>query len=106
VIVPARLNQAYARYSAVQTAIWKVDVRYNFEVLRGDEVVVAERLLVTGLGDVWSRIARLSENVAESGCQIRVTEEAGGIAILIGAAAARSLRYGHISAARPKLENR
>jgi len=48
----------------------------------------------------------LTENVAESGCQIRVTEEAGGIAILIGAAAARSLRYGHISAARPKLENR
>jgi hypothetical protein len=75
-------------------------MRYIFEVLRGNEIIVAERLLVTGLCDVWSRIARTAENVAETGCQIRVTEEAGGIAILIGVAAAHCLL--HHSASRPE----
>ena len=66
-------------------------MRYDFEVLRGDEIIVAERVVTTGLRDVWSRIARMAEDVDEPGCQIRVTEEAGGIAILIGVTAARCL---------------
>ena len=66
-------------------------MRYDFEVLRGDEIIVAERLAVTGLRDVWSRIASVAERVDEPGCRIRVTEEAGGIAILIGITAARCL---------------
>ncbi len=53
-------------------------MRYDFEVLRGDEIIVAERVVATGLRDVWSRIARMAEDVDEPGCQIRVTEEAGG----------------------------
>ena len=66
-------------------------MRYDFELLRGDEIIAAERLILTGLVDVWSRIARMAEHVDEPGCQIRVSEEAGGIAILIGVAAARCL---------------
>lgn len=66
-------------------------MRYDFEVLRGDEIIAAERLAVTGLRDVWSRIASVAELVDEPGCRIRVTEEAGGIAILIGVTAARCL---------------
>ena len=66
-------------------------MRYDLQVLRDDEIVAAERLVVTGLRDVWSRIARMADHVAEPGCQIRVTEEAGGIAILIGVTAARRL---------------
>ncbi len=66
-------------------------MRYDFEVLKGDDIIVAERLAVTGLGDVWSRIANIAEHVDEPGCRIRVTEEAGGIAILIGVTAARRL---------------
>lgn len=77
---------------------------YDFEVLRGDEIIVAERLVVTGLGDIWSRIARVAEHVAEPGCLIRVTEEGGGIAILIGVTAARCLF--HHPASRPEPDSR
>ncbi len=66
-------------------------MRYDFEVLKGDDIIVAEHLAVTGLRDVWSRIARIAEHVDQPGCRIRVTEEAGGIAILIGVAAARCM---------------
>jgi hypothetical protein len=66
-------------------------VRYDLKVLRDGEIVAAERLVVTDLRDVWSRIAGMADQVDEPGCQIRVTEEAGGIAILIGATAARGL---------------
>jgi Helix-turn-helix domain len=64
-----------------------------FSSIRGDTpgIIVAERVVATGLRDVWSRIARMAEDVDEPGCQIRVTEEAGGIAILIGVTAARCL---------------
>ncbi len=64
-------------------------MRYDLEVLRDDEIVAAECLVVTDSRDLWSRIARMAEHVDEPGCQIRVTDEAGGIAILIGVAAAR-----------------
>ena len=66
-------------------------MRYDFAVLKGDEIIMAERLAMTGLCDVWSRVARMAEDVDEPGCQIRVTEEAGGITILIGVTAARCL---------------
>ena len=64
-------------------------VRYDLEVLRDDEIVAAERFVLADSRDLWSRIARMAKHVDEPGCQIRVTEEAGGIAILIGVAAAR-----------------
>ncbi len=66
-------------------------MHYNLEVLKGDEIILAQRLVLTGMGDVWSTIARMAEDVAETGCRIRVTDEAGGIAILIGLTAARRL---------------
>ncbi len=66
-------------------------MQYDLKVLRDDEIVAAERLAVTDLHDLWSRVARMAEYVGEPGCQIRVTDEAGGIAILIGVTAARRL---------------
>ena len=66
-------------------------MQFDLKVLRDNEIVVAERLVVTDLHDVWSRIARMAEYLDEPGCQIRVTDEAGGIAILIGVAAVRRL---------------
>jgi hypothetical protein len=66
-------------------------VRYDLKVLRDDKIVAAERLVATDLRDVWSRIARMADEVDEPGCQICVTEEAGGIAILIGMTAARRM---------------
>ena len=66
-------------------------MQYDLKVLRDEEIVAAERLVVTDLRDVWSRISRMAEYVDEPGCQIRVTDEAGGIAILIGVTAVRRL---------------
>jgi hypothetical protein len=100
----ARLKQAAGRNAAIQNKARSVAVPYDFEVLRGDEIIVAERLVVTGPGDIWSRIARVAEHVAEPGCLIRVTEEGGGIAILIGVTAARCLF--HHPASRPNPESR
>ena len=64
-------------------------MRYDLEVLRDNKIVAAERFVLTDSRDLWSRIAGMAKRVDEPGCQIRVTEEAGGIAILIGVAAAR-----------------
>lgn len=97
----ARLKQAAGRNAAIQNKARSVAVPYDFEVLRGDEIIVAERLVVTGPGDIVE-IARVAEHVAEPGCLIRVTEEGGGIAILIGVTAARCLF--HHPASRPNPE--
>ena len=64
-------------------------MRYDLEVLRDNKIVVAERFVLADSRDLWPRIAGVAKHVDEPGCQIRVTEEAGGIAILIGVAAAR-----------------
>lgn len=66
-------------------------MHYNLQVLRGDEILLSERLVLTGVEDIWPRIARLAEGVSETGCHIRVTKEAGRIAVLIGVTAARCL---------------
>jgi len=66
-------------------------VYYDFEVLKGDEIVAAQRMDVSGLGDVWSIIARMAETIDEPGCRIRVSEGAGRIAVMMGVAAARRM---------------
>ena len=66
-------------------------MQYDVNVLRNDEILAAEHLVVKDFRELWSRIASIAERVDQPGSRIRVTEEAGGIAILIGAAAARCL---------------
>lgn len=66
-------------------------MQYDLKVLRDDEIVAAERLVVTDLRELWSKVAKIAEHVDQPGSRICVTEEAGGIAILIGAAAARHM---------------
>lgn len=64
--------------------------RYTFEVLTGDEAITAARLVaVSDLNAVWSRIGDIAKNIEEAGRLVRVTDEAGEIVILVGAAAAR-----------------
>ncbi|HME86126.1 MAG TPA: hypothetical protein VKG91_16660 [Roseiarcus sp.] len=77
--------------ATIYAALRRVTLRYDVKVLRDDEIVAAECLVVADLRDVWPKIARMADEVDEPGCQICVTEEAGGIAILIGATAARGL---------------
>jgi hypothetical protein len=64
---------------------------YDFEVLRGEEVVSAERSVpLYSPRAAWPRIIRLAKSLKIPGCRIRVKEQ-GETIILVGAAAA--LRY-------------
>ena len=72
---------------------------YDFEVLRGDEVIAAERAVaLDNSRAAWPKVIGLAEGVEADGCRIRVREQAGDTIILIGAAAAR--RYSAMPAAR------
>jgi hypothetical protein len=63
---------------------------HNFEVLKGDRVVLARRSVVIGdLRDAWAVIAEMAMATKEAGCRVRVTDETGGIVILTGVAAVR-----------------
>ena len=65
---------------------------YDFEVLRGDEVVAAERsVLLDSPKAAWPKIIRLAKSLNLPGCRIRVKEQTGETIILVGIAAA--LRY-------------
>ena len=64
---------------------------YDFEVLRGEEVIAAERSVpLYSPKAAWPRIIKLAKSLSLSGCRIRVKER-GETIILVGAAAA--LRY-------------
>jgi hypothetical protein len=64
---------------------------YDFEVLRGEEVIAAERSVpLYSPRAAWPRIIKLAKSLNHSGCQIRVKEQ-GETIILVGVAAA--LRY-------------
>ena len=64
---------------------------YDFEVLKGEEVVAAERSVpLYSPKAAWPKIIKLAKSLSLGGCRIRVKEQ-GETIILIGAAAA--LRY-------------
>ena len=64
---------------------------YDFEVLRGEEIIAAERSIpLNSPKAAWPRILKLARSLKSSGCRIRV-KEGGETIILIGAAVA--LRY-------------
>ena len=63
---------------------------HDFEVLKGDRVVLARRSVVIGdLKDAWPVITEMAMTSKEAGCRVRVTDETGAIVILIGVATAR-----------------
>ena len=64
---------------------------YDFEVVRGEEVIAAERSVpLYSPKAAWPRIIRLAKSLKLPGCRIRVKEQ-GETIILVGAVAA--LRY-------------
>ena len=64
---------------------------YDFEVLRGEEVITAERSIpLYSPKAAWPKIIKLAKSLSVPGCRIRVKEQ-GETIILVGAAAA--LRY-------------
>jgi hypothetical protein len=61
---------------------------YDFEVLRGEEVIAAERSVpLNSSKAAWPRIIKLAKGLNLKACRIRVKER-GETIILIGAAAA------------------
>ena len=63
---------------------------YDFEVLQGDDVIIAERAVA--LDDsrlAWPRVIGIAKTLVAPGCRIRVREQQGDTIILIGASAAR-----------------
>lgn len=62
---------------------------YDFEILQGDEVIIAERAVA--LNDsraAWPKVVRIAKALTAPGCRIRVREQQGNTIILIGAKAA------------------
>ena len=63
---------------------------HDFEVLKGDRVVLARRsVVIDNLKDAWPVITEMEMTTKEAGCRVRVTDETGAIVILIGVATAR-----------------
>jgi len=63
---------------------------YDFEVLKGDDVIVAETSIpLDSSRAAWPKIIDMAKTLDSPGCRIRVSEHSGGTIILIGAAAAR-----------------
>jgi hypothetical protein len=63
---------------------------YSFEVLKGDEIIVAEACVpLLDTRAAWPKIARMAKKITVPGCRIRVREQSGETIILIGAAAAQ-----------------
>jgi hypothetical protein len=63
---------------------------YDFEVLKGDDVIVAETSIpLDSSRAAWPKIIDMAKTLDSPGCRIRVREHSGGTIILIGAAAAR-----------------
>ena len=60
-------------------------VTYNFNVFNKDHTVAAiQSIAMSNSGAIWPKVAELAWNVGESGGQIRVTDQAGGLVVLVG----------------------
>ena len=65
---------------------------YDFEVLRSEEVIAAERSIpLYSPKAAWPKIIEVAKSVNMPGCRIRVKEQSGETIILVGISAA--LRY-------------
>ncbi len=65
---------------------------FNFDVLANDgSVVVARSVPLRNSSDAWSSVAEMARDAYVAGSQIRVTNKAGEIVILVGAASTRRL---------------
>lgn len=73
---------------------------YDFEVLRSEEVIAAERSVpLYSPKAAWPKIIKLAKSVDMPGCRIRVKEQSGETIILVGVAAA--LRYSDLDFHQP-----
>jgi hypothetical protein len=65
-------------------------VTYSFSVFNRDQTVAAIQSVVLGNPRaVWSKVTELAWNIGESGGQIKVTDQAGALVVLVGVNSAR-----------------
>ena len=65
---------------------------YQFEVLKGEEVISSESSVpLYNPKAAWPKIAKLARSTNLPGCRIRVREQSGATIILVGVAVA--MRY-------------
>jgi hypothetical protein len=63
---------------------------YHVNVLTKDQTVAASQSLDLGPSQtIWAKLAKLAWSVGEVGGQIRVTDQAGKLVILVGVRSAR-----------------
>jgi hypothetical protein len=62
---------------------------YHVNVLTKDHTLAASHALDVTIHTLWSNLAKLAWSVGEIGGQIRVTDQAGKLVILIGVSSAR-----------------
>jgi len=65
---------------------------YQFEVLKGEEVISSELSVpLHNTRAAWPKIAKLAKSINLPGCRIRVREQSGATIILVGVVVA--MRY-------------
>jgi hypothetical protein len=63
---------------------------YRFDVLNRDQTVAANQSVVCSNSlAVWSKVTELAWSVGETGGQIKVTDQAGRVVVLVGVNSAR-----------------
>lgn len=68
---------------------------YDFEVLRGDDIIVVDRHVeIQNPKAIWPRIRELAMSFDAPGNRFRVTNGSGQIVILVGLIAARGMEVG------------
>src|SRR5271155_5213585 len=65
---------------------------YTLNVLKGDETIAAfQSVFLVNSRAIWPKVAELAWSVGEAGGQIRVTDQAGSVVVLVGVNSARRL---------------
>ena len=65
-------------------------ITYHFHVLNRDQTVATiQSLVCSNSKAVWSKVTELAWNVGEIGGQIKVTDQSGGLVVLVGVNSAR-----------------
>ena len=72
---------------------------YDFEILKGDEkIAVLRSIEIPNSRAMWPKITELANKFCEPGYRIRVTDQAGGIVMLVGVDTARRHFGGGVAA--------
>jgi hypothetical protein len=65
-------------------------ITYRFDVFNRDQTVIANQFVIfSNSRAVWPKVTELAWSIGESGGQIKVTDQAGRVVVLVGVNSAR-----------------